>query len=141
MAEAMQAFKSTLVKTMSGTEAADLTVGGLTSIGALSIAGDEIDVTNFDSAGYKEYIPGFKDAGEVFIEGIVTDEDAFSKMLALADGDAIDTWTITFKSGATLAFSAWVKTFGTGSGGMSGAVTFSGSLRVSGKPVFTAATS
>ena len=141
MAEAMQAFKSTLVKTMSGTEAADLTVGGLTSIGALSIAGDEIDVTNFDSAGYKEYISGFKDAGELSIEGIITDEDAFAALLDLADAGTTEAWTITFKSGATLAFSAWVKTFGTGSGGMSDAVTFSGSLRVSGKPVFTAATS
>ena len=124
MAQAMQAFKTTLTKTKSGSEGADLIVGGLTSIGGVKIEGDEIDVTNFDSLGYKEFISGFKDAGEVSIEGIVTNEDAFSAMLTLADSGVTDTWTITFLSGATLVVSAWVKSFGTGDGGMSDAVTY-----------------
>jgi len=136
---AMQSFKTTLTKTKSGLEAADLVVGGLTSIGGLQIDADEIEVTNFDSLGYKEYISGFKDAGEVSIEGILKNGTEFGTLLALQDAGTTEEWTITFVDGSTLVFDGYVKTFGTGDGGMSDAVTFSGAIRVSGKPVFTEA--
>lgn len=137
----MQAFKTTLTKTKSGLEVADLIVGGLTSIGGLRIDADEIEVTNFDSLGYKEFISGFKDAGEVSIEGILKGGTDFGTLLALQDAGTTEAWTIEFLDGSTLAFNGYVKTFGTNDGGMTDAVTFSGSIRVSGKPVFTEAES
>ena len=136
---AMQAFKTTLTKTMSGDEIADLVVGGLTSIGGIQVEGDEIEVTTFDSLGYKEFISGFKDAGEVSLEGVLKVGADFSKLLALQDAGTTESWTIEFKDTSTLAFDGYVKSFGTGDGGMSDAVTFSGSIRVSGKPVYTVA--
>jgi len=136
---AMQSFKTTLTKTMSGSETEDLVVGGLTSIGGIQVEGDEIETTTFDSEGYKEFISGFKDAGEVSIEGVLAVGADFSKLLALQDAGTTEPWTIAFKDTSTLAFDGYVKTFGTGDSGMSDAVTFSGAIRVSGKPVYTVA--
>ena len=141
MAEAMQAFKTTLTKKMSGDEVTDLVVGNLTSLGGVKVEGDEIETTDFDSQGYKEFISGFKDAGEVPIEGNLKNETTYAALSDLVDAGTTEEWTIEFKSGATLVIQAWLKSFGTNDGGMSDAVTFGGSLRVSGKPVFTAATS
>ena len=139
MAEAMQAFKTTLTKTKSGSEQDDLEIGGLTSFGGIKVDTDEIDVTNFSSGNYKESIPGKKDAGEVPIEGFVIDEEQFAKMAAIRDSDVIEEWTIKFKSGATLVVQAWVKSFGNSDLSLDGAVGFTGSIRITGKPVFTAA--
>lgn len=136
---AMQAFKTTLTKTMSGDEIADLVVGGLTSLGGVQVEGDEIETTTFDSEGYREFIAGFKDAGEMSFEGVLNTGADFSKLLALQDAGTTEEWTIEFKDTSTLVVQGWVKTFGTGDGGMDDAVTFSGAIRVSGKPVFTAA--
>ena len=41
-------------------------ISGLTSIGGIEITAETIDVTTLDSdGGYREFIGGFKDAGEV----------------------------------------------------------------------------
>ena len=138
---AMQSFKTTLTKTMSGSESADTVIGNLTSLGGVQIEGDEIETTNFDSSGYREFISGFKDAGEMSFEGILNSDTDFSALLDLQDAGTTEEWTIQFLSGATLVIDGWVKSFGTGDGGMDDAVTFSGSIRVSGKPVYTGASS
>lgn len=135
----MQSYKTTLTKTKSGSEPNDWKVGHLTSLGGLQIDADEIETTDFDSGGFREFIPSFKDAGEVAIEGRLKSESDFSKLLALQDSGTVEQWTIQFKSGATLVFNAFVKTAGTTDGGMDDAVGFSGALRVSGKPTFTPA--
>ena len=132
----MQAYKTTL--TMTDTPS-DWKVGHLTSLGGLQIDADEIETTDFDSGGFREFIPSFKDAGEVSIEGILKSDADFAKLLQLQDDGTVEEWTIEFKSGATLVFDAFVKTAGTTDGGLDGAVGFSGALRVSGKPAFTSA--
>lgn len=54
----------------SGAEETNLVIGNLTSIGEVGADADEIDVTTLDSTGgYREYIPGFKDAGEIALSG------------------------------------------------------------------------
>lgn len=136
---AMQAFKTTLTKTLKSPEIVDLVVGGLTSLGGVQVEGDEIETTTFDSSGYREFISGFKDAGEMSFEGVLKVGADFTKLLALQDSGLTEQWTIAFVDGSSLVFDGWVKSFGTGDGGMSDAVTFSGSIRVSGKPVYTAA--
>ena len=45
-------------------------VARLSSIGGLELSADTIDVTTLESdGGYREFIAGFKDAGEVALEG------------------------------------------------------------------------
>ena len=52
-------------------------VGGLKSIGGIEITAESIDVTDLSNAdGYREKLPGFKDAGEVSASGFLDGEDA-----------------------------------------------------------------
>ena len=51
-------------------ELTDITVGNLSSIGEVGGDSDEIDVTTLDSTGgYREFLQGFKDAGEIVLSG------------------------------------------------------------------------
>ena len=52
-------------------------MAGLTSINGLELSADTIDVTTLDSdGGYREFIGGFKDAGEVSLEGFLNPKRA-----------------------------------------------------------------
>ena len=60
-------------------------IAGLTSIGGIEITADTIDVTPLDSdGGYREFIGGFKDGGEVPIEGFFN-PDTESGQVAFQD--------------------------------------------------------
>jgi len=136
---AAKSLGTTLTKTKSGEEAADLVIADLTSIGEIGVESDEIDVTTLDSSsGYKEFIAGFKDAGEVSLEGIIKSEDAMEAMLALAESQVVEEWTIEAISGSNWVFDGFVKSFKEGEGTVDGVRGFSGSIRVSGKPTYTA---
>lgn len=135
---AEKSLGTTLTKTKSGTEQADLVVADLTSIGEIGLESDEIDVTTLDSTGgYKEFIAGFKDAGEVSLEGIIKSEDAMETMLALAEAQSIEEWTIETASGSTWVFDGFVKMFKEGEATVDGVRGFTASIRVSGKPEYT----
>jgi len=57
-------------------ETTPVEVAGLTSIGGLELSADTIDVTTLDSDGaYREFIGGFKDGGEVSLEGYFEPEE------------------------------------------------------------------
>ena len=129
---------TSLTKTKSGAEATDTVIGNLTSIGEIGIESDEIDVTTLDSSGgYKEFIAGFKDAGEVSLAGILATEVAFNAMVVLAGSQAEEEWTIESDTGSTWVFDAFVKTFKEGEATVDGVREFTGSLRISGAPVYT----
>ena len=129
---------TSLTKTKSGAEATDTVIGNLTSIGEIGIESDEIDVTTLDSSGgYKEFIAGFKDAGEVSLAGILATEVAFNAMVVLAGSQAEEEWTIESDTGSTWVFDAFVKTFKEGEATVDGVRGFTGSLRISGAPVYT----
>lgn len=136
---AEKSLGTTLTKTMSGSEIADLLIADLTSIGEVGVESSEVDVTTLDSTGgYKEYIAGFKDAGEVSLEGIIKSEDAMEAMLALAESQDLEEWTIETTSGSTWVFDGFVKSFKEGESTVEGVRTFTGSIRVSGAPTYTA---
>lgn len=136
---AAKSLGTTLTKTKSGSEEADLVVADLTSIGEIGVESSEIDVTTLDSTGgYKEFIGGFKDAGEVSLAGIVKSEDAMEAMLALAESQAVEEWTIETESGSTWVFDGFVKMFKEAEATVEGVRGFSASIRVSGAPVYTA---
>ncbi len=135
---ATRTMGTTLTKTKSGDETADLRIANLTSIGEIGVESEEIDTTDHDSPNdYKEFIAGFKDGGEVAIAGNIKDESNVEKMLALAESRSMEKWTVTYPSGATWKFSAFVKSFKDGEKTTDGLATFTGSLRISGKPVYT----
>lgn len=137
---AQKAIGTTLTKTMSGAEVADLVIADLTKIGEIGVESDEIDVTTLDSTGgYKEFIAGAKDGGEVSLEGFVKSEANVEAMLALAESQTVEEWTIETPSGSTWVFNAFVKMFKEAEATVDGVRGFTASLRISGAPVYTPA--
>lgn len=136
--QATRTIGTTLTKGKSGDELEDLKIANLTSIGEIGVESEEIDATDLDSPdNYKEFIAGSKDAGEVSIAGNIKDESNVEKMLALAESQSIEKWTVTYPSGAKWVFNAFVKSFKDGEKTTDGLATFTASLRISGKPVYT----
>ena len=119
-----------------------VTVGKLSSIGELSPDSEELDVTTLDATGgYREYIQGLRDAGELEIEGYHNADDNGQAALrtAYASGDC-GSFVITFPDNTTAAFSAFVKSHTLGSAEVDGAVGFGATLRITGAIAITPAT-
>lgn len=141
MSQATRTMGTTLTKTKSGSETEDLKIANLTSIGEIGVESEEIDATDLDSPdNYKEFIAGSKDAGEVALAGNIKDESNVEKMLALAESQSMEEWKVAYPSGATWVFKGFVKSFKDGEKTPDGLATFSATIRISGKPVYTPAT-
>ena len=116
-------------------------VGGLKSIGGIEITAESIDVTDLaNEDGFREKLPGFKDAGEVSASGFMDGEDEGQDKCyeLMASGDVVDC-SIQFpaKIGKTWTFKAGITKFST-SADVEDAVTFEIALAVSGKPTLGA---
>lgn len=112
-------------------------VGGLTSIGGVEIAAETTDVTSLDNTtGYKEYLGGFKDGGEVPLEGFMDGEDAGQDaMYAAMEDQEIHQFSIVFPAaiGKTWTFPGVVTKFAT-SAALNDGIKYSASVKVTGKP-------
>jgi len=111
-----------------------VTVGKLTSVGEIQPDSEELDVTTLESAGgYREYMQGFRDSGEVEISGFHDAGDAGQKALrsAYAEGKT-GAFEVDFPDGTKVSFSAFVKSHTIGSAEVDGAVGFGAVLRISG---------
>jgi predicted secreted protein len=116
------------------------TVGGLTSISGVELSADTIDVTTLDSAGgYREFINGFVDGGEVSAEGYLSDLGTAEATLVTMVGADEEECVITFSNGATWTFDGVVTGFST-SADLEDPLSFSITVKVSGQPVFAAGT-
>lgn len=120
-----------------GPTTATTAIGGLTSIGGIEVSADTVDVTALDSeGGYREFLMGFKDAGDVSLEGFLDDEDTgqAEAYTALESGD-VQKCEINFPNGSKWTFDGIVTGFSTGAD-LEDAVSFSATIKVSGKPTF-----
>lgn len=125
-------------------DATPVTVAGLTEIGGLELSADTIDVTTLDSqGGYREFIAGFKDAGEVSLSGF------FNPVTGKGQKELYD----LFESGETSAFTiqfpvvtkaSWefdgIITGFTTSTAVEDPISFEATIKVSGKPTLTITT-
>lgn len=135
---ATRTMGTTLNKKKSGSELTDLLIGNLTSIGEIGVESDEIETTDLDSPDeYKEFIAGTKDAGEVALAGNIKDETVVEKLLALAESRSIEEYMVTYPSGAKWVFSGFIKSFKDAEKTPEGLASFTASIRVTGKPVYT----
>lgn len=105
---------------------------------------DEIDVTTHDSAaGFKETLAGFKDPGEISIEGILdasaaTHDGTTGLAARYTDGATVNWKMILPDTGSsTLTFPGWVKNF-TIDSSFDDALKFSATIRVAGAITFPA---
>lgn len=109
-------------------------IGALTSIGEISPTADELDVTTLDSTGgYREFIAGFKDSGELVVTGYHDSADDGQELCrTLYDTGASGYFWVVFSDGTHVVFTAFVKGYSAGSADVDGVVGFSATLRVTG---------
>ncbi len=116
------------------------TIGGVDSIGAIGVESEEIEVTTLDSPdGYREFIAGLKDAGEIAIKGVVKSDAQLQTLLGKAEDQTVEDWEVDFPSGTKWTFSGFVKALKEGEITIDGKRTFEMTIRVTGKPTFTPA--
>lgn len=117
---------------------ASASVANLTSIGGLELSADTIDVTALDSTGgYREFIGGMRDAGEIPISGYFNPADTNGQMAlynAFVAGTVLDL-SIVFPASMNTQwdFDGVVVGFATGAE-LEDAVTFEATIKVSGAP-------
>ena len=111
------------------------TIGSLTSIGEITPDSEELDATTLDSqGGYREFLQGFKDSGEVTLSGYYDKADAGQQELITGYGNGeAKAVVITFpNSNGGATFNAYVKSFTLGAADVDGIVGFGATLRISG---------
>lgn len=112
-------------------------IAELTSISGLEITADTIETTNLDSAGWRSFIQGVRDGGEVSISGYFNPGDTNGQyaLYSSLTGGTVLSYTITFPSslGASWTFSGIVTAYTTGAE-MEDSVTFEATLKVTGQP-------
>ncbi len=98
----------------------------------------EIESTDHDSAGFKQFISGIKDGGEIPFTINVADMDNVQKLFALADSGEVARWKIDVPTSPMLSVEvdAFLKSFALSALDSGTAITATGALRCSGKPVY-----
>lgn len=113
-------------------------VGELAQIVPPKLSRDAKDVTHFNSPdGYKQYIPGLKDGGEVTFA--ITDghkSAAHQAVIADINSDEIVNYSIVFADGSTWAFTAFVTGIDPDLP-IDDKIATGVTMKITGKPVFT----
>jgi predicted secreted protein len=112
-------------------------IAELTSVSGLEISADTIETTNLDSAGWRSFIQGVRDGGEVSISGYFNSADTngqYALYTSLTAGTVLS-YTITFPAtlGASWTFSGIVTGYTTGAE-MEDSITFEATIKVTGTP-------
>lgn len=114
-----------------------VSVGSLTSIGGLALSADPIEVTALDSVdGYREFIGGLKDGGEVSLSGQFDYSDTGQKALHTAFGSgAATSCSIVFPAALSCSWSFNGIVVGLETNAeLEDAVGFDCTIKVTGKP-------
>jgi predicted secreted protein len=117
---------------------ADIIVANLTSIDGVGVSADTIESTNLSTeGGYRTFVNGLKDAGEVSLSGHFDHAD-HSPLFADFEDSSLDSYTIEFPdrgttTGTQWTFTAVVTAFST-SVELEDLISFEATLKVSGRP-------
>jgi predicted secreted protein len=110
-------------------------IADLTSIGGLDLTADTIETTTLDSNGWRTFMQGLKDGGEVSISGFFNPGDTNGQvaMYNAFNSGALQPFTILFPFGASWTFNGIVTGFNTGAE-LEDGVSYEGTVKVSGQP-------
>ncbi len=109
-------------------------IGSLTSVGEISPEAEELDATTLDSAGgYREFIQGFKDSGELTLTGYHNKDDlGQAKCRTEFASGLVAYYYVTFPDASTVGFKAIMKGYTAGAADVDGLIGFGATLRISG---------
>jgi predicted secreted protein len=144
MSDDVRRALGTKLKIGKGPTPAPMAVAGLTSIGGLELSADTIDTTTLDSdGGYRTFIAGFKDAGEVSLEGYLVPAagKGQKELYDLFESGQTEDFMIEFppETGTKWEFEGVITGFST-SADLEDPLAFSATIKVSGKPTLTVGT-
>lgn len=112
-------------------------VAELTSIGGLELSADTIESTNLDSDGWRTFVQGLKDGGEVSISGYFSPADTNGQkaLHTLFESGTLTAFIILFPSamGAEWDFNGIVTGITTGAE-LEDGISFEATIKVSGHP-------
>lgn len=110
-------------------------VADLTSIGGMDLSADTIETTTLDGNGFRTFMQGLKDAGEVSVSGYlnVGDTNGQIALYNAYNSGALIPFTILFPFGAAWTFNGIVTGFST-EAELEDAVNFEATIKVSGQP-------
>lgn len=116
-------------------------VGKLTSVGEIRPDSSMIDVTTLDAeGGWRCYMQGMRDAGELTLTGFYQKDDAGQAALRAAHASgAAGMAEVAFPDGTVVSFLAYVKACSIGAAEVDGAVAFGAVLRLTGPVTVQAA--
>lgn len=114
-------------------------VGKLTSVGEIAPEAEEVDITTLESTGgYREYMQGFRDSGELEITGFHDADDAGQTALRTAfTSGASGAFEVKFPDDTAVTFSGFIKSHTIGSAEVDGAIGFGAMIRISGAVTVT----
>ena len=110
------------------------TIGKLTELGEINQTAAEVDTTTLESVGaYREYIPGYKDPGNMSVSGYYAPGDETQgSFQTLFDSQEIVEWEIMFVDGSSLTFDGYVSGLNYGPVSVDGVPGFGGTIRITG---------
>jgi hypothetical protein len=113
-------------------------IGSLTNISTPEKSADTIETTTLDiTDGYKTFMQGIKDGGEISVKGFFDTSDAGQMSIDAAfESGTLDTYIIAFPAtiGATFTFSGVITKFNPGEATVGDPMSFELTIKVSGKP-------
>ena len=115
-------------------EGQQIPIGRLRAISEIKADSEAVDVTTLDApGGYRVYVQGAKNMGEVTLDGFYEGEEAGQRALrALYESGSSTSFVVTFPDQSALSFSAFVKSHALGAAEVDGAVGFGAVLRLTG---------
>lgn len=114
-------------------------IANLKNVTPPNVSTDEIETTDHDSNGWKEFISGLKDGGSMPFSVNVKDETAITEMFALAESAENVHWRITAPTkpkAFIVELVGFVKSFNFDDLVSGSAITATGEIRNSGQPKF-----
>lgn len=114
-------------------------VGEVLSIGSPSMSRDVVDATHMKSTeGWREFIAGLKDGGEVSAEiQSKPSSTGYQALVADFDNDTAESYSIEFPDGSSWSFNAFITGMET-SDPLDDKITTSATFKITGKPTFAA---
>lgn len=114
-------------------------IANLKNVTPPNVSTDEIETTDHDSNGWKQFIAGLKDGGSMPFSVNVKDDAAITEMFALAESGENVHWRITAPTKPkkfVVKLIGFVKSFNLEDLVSGSAITATGEIRNSGQPTF-----